>query len=635
MKKRLFVALQLLLALGGLVISTPASAVVKDVNNFYFESYDVNYYVSKAEDGTPRMRVVEKVTAVFPDYNQNKGICREIARLNDGDKMIVLEDLDESKITLTRNGLPEPIYSIENGGQAYKICTGNNDYLTGKQEYEFRYEFMDVVTQFSEDEETWQEIYWDTNGTGSKQPFNTVKATIHFEDPEVMTGDFKCYVGIYGSHNTKRCITLKNEDGFTFVAAELRAGENLSFEVKLKEDSFVIREPRRNYIFVFVAGAVGLVCLLIIFAALRKFKKTAENRHYYKGLFVSPEYAPHKDYSLLEMASIYIGGTKNSSVALMLAMLTEKKIELKKDGTTFFGKQKWAILVKKYDALDEPEKTLLKILNGGTDFTDGAEIKIRAHTANSTLVALGKKLDKFGPNQAKKDDLVDEKFTGTKGNISASGVLSVFFIIFAFFPMVIVPIVAALAFIIRDLPSGEIYDNGYHLLYARPMIWTIIAEIIVTIMITTILKRLSVRVEHHTKKGLEASRYMDGLKLYIKMAEADRIKFLQSVKGADTSKEGIVNIYEKLLPYAALFGLEKSWMKEFENFCDFNEVSKPDWYQVNNIVAFSAISSSLHSASSYVASSTHYQSSGGSGFSGGGGGGFSGGGGGGGGFSGR
>ena len=634
MKKRLFVALQLLLALGGLIISTPASAVVKDVNNFYFESYDVNYYVSKAEDGTPRMRVVEKVTAVFPDYNQNKGICREIARLNDGDKMIVLEDLDESKITLTRNGLPEPIYSIENGGQAYKICTGNNDYLTGKQEYEFRYEFMDVVTQFSEDEETWQEIYWDTNGTESKQPFNKVKATIHFEDPEVMTGDFKCYVGIYGSHNAKRCITLKNEDGFTFVAAELRAGENLSFEVKLKENSFVIREPRKNYILVFVAIGVGVLCLIFVLFALKKFRKTAENRRYYKGLFISPEYTPHKDYSLLEMAGIYIGGTKKPAVALMLAMLAEKKIELKKDGTTFFGKQKWAILVKKRDALSEPEKTLLRILNGGPEFADGAEIKIRAHTATTTLVSLGRKLDKFGPDQAKKDGLVDSKFTSAKGNVGSSTILAVIIIIFSFCPMVFVPIFAAIV-ILRDLPSGELYSNGYWLVHAKPMVWTMIATVLLTIVINTILRHRAARVEHYTKKGLEASRYMDGLKLYIKMAEADRIKFLQSVKGADTSKEGIVNIYEKLLPYAALFGLEKSWMKEFENFCDFNEVSKPDWYQVNNIVAFSAISSSLHSASTYVASSTHYQSSGGSGFSGGGGGGFSGGGGGGGGFSGR
>ena len=128
---------------------------------------------------------------------------------------------------------------------------------------------------------------------------------------------------------------------------------------------------------------------------------------------------------------------------------------------------------------------------------------------------------------------------------------------------------------------------------------------------------------------------MDGLKLYISMAEKDRLEFLQSVKGADVSDKGIVKIYEKLLPYAALFGVEKSWMKELEKYCEIRDIKEPDWYHVNNFAAFYTVSQTLHSASSFVSYSTHYSSGGGSGFSGGGGGGFSGGGGGGGGGGGR
>ena len=57
---------------------------------------------------------------------------------------------------------------------------------------------------------------------------------------------------------------------------------------------------------------------------------------------------------------------------------------------------------------------------------------------------------------------------------------------------------------------------------------------------------------------------MDGAKLYIGMAEADRLKMLQSVEGADVTNEGVVRLYEKLLPYAAVLGLEDSWMAELE-----------------------------------------------------------------------
>ena len=120
------------------------------------------------------------------------------------------------------------------------------------------------------------------------------------------------------------------------------------------------------------------------------------------------------------------------------------------------------------------------------------------------------------------------------------------------------------------------------------------------------------------------------------MAEAERLKFLQSVDGADVSAEGIVKLYEKLLPYAAVFGLEESWMKEMKEYCEVQEIEEPD-YLLAGFTA-SEMLRTMNNASSYISNSTVMSSSGGgssSGFSGGGGGGFSGGGGGGGGFSGR
>lgn len=151
-----------------------------------------------------------------------------------------------------------------------------------------------------------------------------------------------------------------------------------------------------------------------------------------------------------------------------------------------------------------------------------------------------------------------------------------------------------------------------------------------------ILASMTNKFLFRTKKGLEASRYMDGLKLYIEMAEKERLKFLQSVEGAEVTNEGIVKLYERLLPYAAVLGLEKSWMKELEKYYKLEDVETPDWY-VNNLAAYSILNA-VNTAAGAVNYSTTYSSSGGSsssGFSGGGGGGFSGGGGGGGGGHGR
>ena len=119
----------------------------------------------------------------------------------------------------------------------------------------------------------------------------------------------------------------------------------------------------------------------------------------------------------------------------------------------------------------------------------------------------------------------------------------------------------------------------------------------------------------------------------MQLAEAERLKMLQSVQGADTSHQGIVKLYEKLLPYATLFGLEKSWLSELGKYYEFDDVAKPNWYL--GVGAFSAheFSAALTAANATVASSISHStiSSSSSSSSGIGGGGFSGGGGGGGG----
>ena len=138
-----------------------------------------------------------------------------------------------------------------------------------------------------------------------------------------------------------------------------------------------------------------------------------------------------------------------------------------------------------------------------------------------------------------------------------------------------------------------------------------------------------------TAEGSKLYDQLIGLKMYIQLAEADRLQMLQSISGADkvTTSDGnqIVKIYERLLPYAVLFGLEKQWAAELAKYYG---TTSPDWYSGSNIgafdvaafstgiAAFSAVSASTTSSSS----SSSFSSSGGSG-----GGGSSGGGGGGGG----
>src|SRR5690606_5861148 len=127
--------------------------------------------------------------------------------------------------------------------------------------------------------------------------------------------------------------------------------------------------------------------------------------------------------------------------------------------------------------------------------------------------------------------------------------------------------------------------------------------------------------------------HLVGLREYIRLAEADRLQMLQSVSGAERvagPAGDVIKIYERLLPYAVLFGLERQWAAELGKYYD---ETPPDWYNGSSgfhIATFSAgigsLSSTVSTSYSGSSSSSAGGGSAGGGSSGGGGGGGGGGG---------
>ncbi len=608
------------------LIGAPAEA--KNVNDFHFSKFEADYYPERTADGTSKMKVDEKLTAVFPTYKQNKGICRRIPHSNKEGRYKILDDLREKDIVVRRNGAYEPIYSIEKEDDYYEVCTGTDEYVTGTQEYEFIYTFTNVVTPYEDQ----QEIYWNTNGTGWSQRFDEVIARVHI-DKKYLDGGRWCYVGSHGESGQNRCVISEIDDGLMFYSKRLSSYENLTFAITLHPGSFVIQEPENSYLAFWLIAIVAIVLALLMIIPIKRYRSTAEIRKYHKEYFVKPEYAPHKSYNLLEMSTIYLGKKKDPKVALLLDMIIKKKIELQKGEVVgFFGKQQWNVLVKDSSNMSLAERTIIEILNGGISFNDGDIIKIKRRNANSTLVSLGKRFDNAGKNDAKKDKLVNDKFGKVFGGDVSSAWIVIMVLMFMMAPYAFGIVAVAIATGLNNISGADgwdIYSEGVRYVGASLAIVIILGLVFVAFAIWTILSNKSNKFRGYEKLGIEASRYMDGLKLYINMAEKDRLAFFQSVKGADTSTEGIVKLYESLLPYAALFGVEESWMKELQKYYQIEDIETPNWA---GVYTMSEISKVVSSASSYSTSSVHY---GGSSGSGGGGGGFSGGGGGGGGGGGR
>lgn len=613
---------------------THKATAANNVQNFYFEDFTADYYLSKDEEGHSKLKVVENFTAVFPDYRQNKGLCRVIPFTNDGGRNITLEHLSKSDIVVKRNGLSEPIYSIEkissfesnNNEGAYEVCTGTEEYVLGKQVYTFEYTFINVVTSFNQNGKSWQELYWDTNGNGFSQRFDGLTARLHFDDMSIWTGDAWCYVGQYGSHNQSRCKITKTKDGVEFTTTKLKSGENLTFDVELKDDSFVRPPVRENHVVSILAGILSVGGTLLTGFSIKKFLSVKDKRKIYKDCLVVPQYEPIKDYDLHVQAENYIGMTGNPSVATIIDMIVKGKIELTKGEKKVFGGNKWNINIKSYESLNRNEQLVLEILNGGKSVHSGDTIELKRHYSTSHLESLSRELSKHGAKYAKVNGLYEKD----KQTINVGGQIIGFLALtfaFTFLPPILMVIGAI-------MQQDEIYYNGEKIMNFKPGIIIIIVAVVATMILSAIFRNNANKYINHTEKGLKESRYLDGLKLYIKMAEKERLEFLQSVKGADTSPEGIVKLYEKLLPYAVLFKVEKSWLKDMSKYCETYNISTSSMNLnvtdiammssfINSVPATTNFSNSYGSSSS---SSSHSSGGGGGGFSGGGGGGGGGGG---------
>lgn len=619
----------------------PVGRVGATTQDFYFKDFTADYYLTKAEDGTSRLHVKEVLTAVFPEANQNHGITRAIPYLNQDGKNRTIDSKAALNLTVLRNGEPENINKIDELLDSYLVYIGNaNSYVQGEQVYTLEYDFANVITEFDEHGNNvsgqgalaaFQELYWDTNGTGWSQKFDKLTARLHLGEGVLDNAlpDTWCYVGKYGESGASRCTTAKTDDGFEFKTENLKGGENLTFVAEFQPETFkVVRQ--KSYIWVIIlAVEIALVSMLLIWK-IRKWRKKAQAQYkLYKSLFVAPQYQAPEDASVhvAEGGQIYLGKTESSYVATLLELAVTKAVTVIK----VEGKKKynWAVKVEvEPSTLSKSQLSMLKILANSVQIKAGDEIAIQKRTATRALASYAESYQK-GARESLVDSgyLMDAKAPNGNGGLGDI----VMTIMVKIFGLGIVAM-AAMAFF-----GDWITPPSYVDVVGREVLPPIcLAILIVYVVASTVMARKTEKYAHYTKNGIELARYLEGLELYIKMAEKDRLAFLQSVKGADTSAAGIVKLYEKLLPWASLFGQEESWVKELAKYYKVEDVPEEISPEIlNGIIASNMlrdINNAVRYSTAYSSSSGYSGGGGGSSFSsGGGGGGFSGGGGGGGG----
>ncbi len=574
--------LGLFIALGAL-----APSVSADVNDFVITQFDADYTLSR-DDPQGELQVKESIQVTFSD--QNHGILRALP--NSYRKQSLGLQIDG----IARDDASEQWSTYQSNGNTVLKIGDPNRTITGAHTYVVEYTVHNVINFYDDHDE----LFWDINGDQWEQTAQHVSVVVRLPGGVEQQRDPICYIGSFGSAE-RSCMAGYNS--FTNVlfaesGRPLRANETLSLVAGFKKDYF--------YPPTWAERAAQTAATVLKFLVPFTLLAGTAGRHWYRngrdpkgrGVIV-PQYEPPDGLKPIEVGTVADFRTDNRDITATLIDLAIRRyvtiIETVKERMLRKDIKLYSLRLENDDfsSLNEFEKTLLEGIF--SQQTKGQEVDLQTlkYKLSDTASALQKTV---------KASLVVRGYlrkTPLSTTLRFAGLL--------FLEFIVVVIWAALF-------SGGAATLGIALGVALTVIFIIL-------------------LPSRTEKGVTAKESILGLKMYLEIAEKERIKKLQSPDRPYAPKTSepkqTVELFEKLLPYAMVLGVEEQWAKQFESIYR----TPPDWYQgnwttFNALYLASALNSGVSSSINTAFSSPSSSSS--SGFSGGGAGGGGGGGGGGG-----
>ena len=564
-----------------------------DVDDFDFVSWDATYEISRDDEGRATMHVEETRVAEFPDFDQNRGIIAGFPETYEG------AGIDTTILSVRDENGDEVAYETEDDDGMLYVLTGNDDFVHGLTTYVIEYEMRDVILAVKAAQ--LDEFYWDLLPLDSTQDIASFDAEIIFDEEMTasLTGGSSCYQGEQGA--TDPCDLTRNGSTFTVTETGLTAGEGITVAIALEAGTVTqpsARQPNAATDVLPYAVGAGAVLLSICgwFAASAMIRSHRRGT----GIVVAQYDVPGSMPPLL--ASAIVPKAKDPLTAQIIHLAVHGLLRVEELPEE--GQKKRRPRLRRLDAAipDPLDEQSLKALFGGTDL--GVVMKVPKNSA--TFASRSQKRLKAGPTQASARGLTT-KARSTLARIIQTLALVVF------------------ASMVLLLGWGMFTGRAS----AAPVFFaTLVSGVFVLIASVIAFKKHTVL----TKEGALQLEYLDGVREFIRVAETDRLQMLQSYSGAERRSDGsvdVVHVYEKLLPYAILFGQEREWATVLE--VTYRAAAQdPGWINGSShgLVARMLIFSSLtRSSSTYTApSSSSAGGSAGGGFSGGGGGGgFSGG----------
>lgn len=581
-------------AVVSLVAATVAAADDTEVENFRYASWDLDYDLSLDAQGRAQAEVTERLAAEFPNYDQNRGIIRSLPLRYQG------APAAPENIRVTDGAGNDVPFEVENQDGFRNILVGDDRFVHGAQTYEIHYTVADVMHATDGPDE----FYWDLVPVDRQQDIGTVSAEVNLDSTlsSALTGSSACYRGT--PDNSRACtVQTTGSDPAVFRVSEssLPAGQGLTVAIGVDAGT-VTQPPERQDNFLLDVVPVLLAGAATLLAAGGAISAMAMVRRYRNDTsLASTDIGIPQGMNPL-MAKWVTGHNHNPVVATILDLAVRGVVRIEEDvEEPSRGKNKTKPMLRLLNPQIVQDPLELQLLEG--IFPDLAPGAVFAFPKNSKSFTKASQTAVQSSGQAVLDRGYQQKVRHRGSTVT--GWISL---------VLLIPVIVLLI-------MGASRDN------------TVTVVITIILGIICLMLSFGTVVKHRvlTPTGAAARRQMETMHHLMQTSEAERLNMMQSYTNAarqslsDQTTDGtVLQLYDRLLPYAVLFGMQKEWAGVLAHAYQMHQVP-PYWYPAMMHSGSSSLQDSLttmlNSVSSAAATSSPSSGSTGGGAAGGGGGG--------------
>ena len=551
------------------------------------KKYDVSIQINK--NGT--LTVNEVIDYEF-DNDLRHGIYRDIPLRSKKSGT----DIYKSHVKMNsvkRNGEPENYTSDTSyEGVSYRVGSADRYVDSGINKYEFNYTIYNAVFE----KDGIYQVYFNPIGQFWNVPIESADVSISFENNQPIGENeikqLEVYTGEYGE--TGQNYTILQKSGIIKIETNevLEPRNGLSFRLNLKTDKISPTWLDKLEVLYYadplvIAGPV-IILMLAIYGFVTWFLFGRDPA----GKAVIPEFNIPKDIS--PMYAAYIKGVRDPKEMLTIGMLSL----LSKDYVTAEDKEgngknvKYRLVkdTERNPELSPEEKALLCVLSDDEKniFKNEQGLYDAAKKILGTLETRYNKKIYIDNNLFKYPFILGIIMVFIIGmgiqNIAGSIIDGMGFII----PIIIIffsSLTIVLSILKRAFSQNTLLSMLIRLMVVMCLgIMTQMTGFIITVIIFIMYSIYSKLIGKYTNEGIRHKEYLDGMKMYIKTAEANQIMKFNDV-------DELVGYFKGILPYAVALGVKNEAIKLMQKTIKLYNFDENTYYDINRRVYYDSYNS--------------------------------------------